>query len=1145
MADGDARAAYKTANIDMRQYKRLQMFTHCEQNSLVNQPLKDHDISVFIRIGSDYQDNYYEYEVPLKVTPPADQWGKMSADQMRDTIWPPVNNFNIELELFENLKEQRDKAMTTNPNVTYQTVFTGTDKQIINNKTTINTIRIRGNPSLSNVQTIMIGIRNPGDANNPYKNDGLPKSAEVWVDELRLTDFSDKGGWAANARTQIKLADFGMVNLSGSIVTPGFGGIETKVNDRAKEETMQYDLSGNFELGKFFPKKTQITIPTFASYSQTIIMPEYDPLDPDITMSVATRNMSSHDKDTFLRLTEDRVTRRSINFTNVKINKVSKKPHFYDPGNFSISYSYSDIYATNINTVYNLQKIYKVGFTYLYNVHPKNVMPLKNVKLFNNSMFRIFKDLNFYYLPTSVSFRTYINRTYQEVQLRNLFDNNMIIAPTYEKNFLWTRAYDVKYDLTKALKIDFTANNLSTFYEDPNHTITSRNLLDSLKTFGHTTEYDQQINVTYNTPINKLPLLDWTSLQARYTANYSWQFTPPLISSENESISLGNTIKNGNSIQLNGQLNFSQIYNKVKFLRDLNQTSGTKKGQKKEKKEKEMKTVTFQKHLASLKAGVPKSITHKLGSEEVKVTMKDASGKEIKGKTEVVSSNRILFTSETDATDVTVVIEGKVEAGPDIMMILFRNLTRLAIGVKNISASYTVNGNTLIPGYTNQSNLFGSVIKENHLAPGLPFILGVQDDSIARKLGAYRWLTDSTALLNSPIMMNRTKNWNFRSTIEPLPGLKIDLVANYSNSQTISEYYNWDGKNFDFSSPTVSGNFSMTIISLSTFENLKASNQYQSKAFQNLLNYRSTISSMLHDRQMAIDPGNYYRFMNNDSLYPSHPGNQNGFGPTSQQVLIPSFLAAYTGVSPGKVPLDMIPGLSFLRPNWRITYDGLSNIPFVALYLRSVTLSHSYSSTYNIGSYTTDFQYDPKYHGNSYEIDSSFNFYPQYDVGSVSINEQFSPLIGIDMTWKNNLSTRFEYKKSRILVLELDNDCISETRSDEYIIGAGYKFPNVPLRFITLSGTTTNVKSDLNLKVDLSIKDDITILRSIQLQTNQQQATAGTQSVQISVTADYALSDKLKVSLFYKRLLNNPVVQTTFRTVSTDIGFSVNFALAQ
>ncbi len=516
LADGDARAAYKTASLDMRQYKKLQMFAHCEK--IGNQTLINNDVSVFIRIGSDFQNNYYEYEVPMWVTDPTKLKGGISAD----SVWPSINNFVIPLDLLTKIKLDRDKA-----NVPKENVFV----ESYGDNGSTKTIRVCGTPVLSTITAIMIGVRNPGNKNNPYPNDRLPKSAEIWVDELRLTDFSDNGGWAATGRAQIKLADLGNVRATGSIITPGFGSIEQNVNDRAKEETLQYGLSTDLELGKFFPDKSNIKIPMYASFTQSVVTPKYDPYNSDITLATSIANAQTQaQKDSLINNAETITTLKSLNFTNMKINKMSRTPHFYDPANFSLNLGVSEKLYQDPTTQFDRTLKKEAGFNYIFNYRPKNYTPLQKVGFLNNQYLRIIHDFNFYLAPQSVSFRTNMDYIIRDIKLRDISGDGLGMPESKSIDFEWRRMYDIKYDLTRSLKVDFSINNTSRIIDlnnsnDPNwNTYTDyekekRNILQFING-GNPLDYNHMLNVTYTVPINKLPFLDWTNVTARYTATY-------------------------------------------------------------------------------------------------------------------------------------------------------------------------------------------------------------------------------------------------------------------------------------------------------------------------------------------------------------------------------------------------------------------------------------------------------------------------------------------------------------------------------------------------------------------------------------------------------------------------------------------------
>jgi len=318
LQDGDARGVYKNVQLDLRAYKDMQMFIHCESSDPANL-LKNGDVTAFIRIGSDFTNNYYEYEIPLQVTP----WGTYNTNNATDqnTVWPGANQMDIVISKLENVKLARDAAMgKSGSGVSLQLPFTQKDG--------VNNITVVGNPTISNLQVIMLGVRNPKKTvATAGTDDGLPKCTEVWFDELRMTNFSEKGGWAALTRVTAKLADWGTLSLAGNISTPGFGSLETTVGNLSRETDEGFSLATNLEMGKFFPQTWGISVPMYIGYSKQLIIPEYNPLDPDILLNSTLNNMTKPQQDSLKSIVISVMTQKSINFTNVHKNrgKNSKK----------------------------------------------------------------------------------------------------------------------------------------------------------------------------------------------------------------------------------------------------------------------------------------------------------------------------------------------------------------------------------------------------------------------------------------------------------------------------------------------------------------------------------------------------------------------------------------------------------------------------------------------------------------------------------------------------------------------------------------------------------------------------------------------------------------------------------------------------
>ena len=364
LENGFTKYAFRYLDLDIRQYGRIKMYSHAEAGS-DNSDLEDGDISIVLRLGTDFENNYYEYEVPLTVT----RAGQNAPEQ----VWPSANEINLQLDKFIQAKQNRNRQTVT-PGGSINGVFETADGN--------NTIRIRGNPNLAEVRVVMIGVRNRSAIAGNLTDDGLPKCAQVWANELRLSDFNNTGGWASVARMNAQIADLGTVNLSGSMSTPGWGSLEQKLNERQRETRQQYDLSTTLDLAKFLPEGANVTIPMYYSISEAIVRPEFNPLDPDIKMKdfLRSEELTKDYKDSILRITDDYTRRRSLNFTNVRKTpgQNKKKSHFYDVENLAFTYSYTQLYKRDVNTEIDKLETYRGAINYSFSGKAKNIEPFKN-----------------------------------------------------------------------------------------------------------------------------------------------------------------------------------------------------------------------------------------------------------------------------------------------------------------------------------------------------------------------------------------------------------------------------------------------------------------------------------------------------------------------------------------------------------------------------------------------------------------------------------------------------------------------------------------------------------------------------------------------------------------------------------------------
>lgn len=1050
LRDGDARAAFRNVQFDIRSYKKLRMFIHAESSD-PSQPIAYGDATVFIRLGNDLDQNYYEYEVP--VVP--------SVFFNRDpyNVWPEDNDMVIEFAKLNDLKIQRDQSSYPR-NLRYA----GTDGT--------RRVFVKGSPNLSQMRSIMIGIRNPkkdGEEANPWAPDnGLAKCLEVWVNELRLTDFDQRGGYAAVARLNAQLADLGTVSVAANYSTPFWGSIDKRVSERQRDTRYGLDVSANLEMGKFLPEKSNVRIPMYVGYSEQVINPQFDPLNPDIEFNDATRTLSREERRERLRQSRTYTRRRSMNFTNVRKDRGqgggAERP--WDVENLSLSYSYSDQEYYDINTAFENTRTYRGSLAYLHTPKPRPIEPFKDIGFVSKSKWlKLIKDFNVNMGFKQVSMRTSVDRQYLERLVKPNPDiESLPPRPTYNKNFNWQSQYGFKYDLTRSLKLDFNANNLAVIGETPGrvnpryadeYQAWKDSVIASVRGFGEVTRYDHTAALTYTLPLDKLPLTDWITANTSYTAGYQWDRAPFTQDT------LGHVIQNSQNISVNGQFNFVNLYNKWKYFKKINDKA---KGSK------------------------PKPATAPArGGVQPKPDEQPKEGGKIN------------------------VLEG---------------LARVLMTVRTGSITYSQNSGMLLPGYGRKTNILGM---DNFMAPGFGFVLGQQDHALngdlvrdfAREAAGNGWLVTTPSIFTARTNA-RTENINARLSLEPFRGMRVEMSANRtiaSNRRSFFRYNN-DVQGYVNDSPNETGSFSVSMIAWrSAFS--RDDGNFVNQVFQDVLDNRRVIS----ERLAAGNP---------ESVLDTQTGYYTGYGPTNQDVVIPAFLAAYTGRSARTVglnPFKLLPA-----PNWDVTYDGLTKLPFFAKYFRTFTVKHSYRATFNVANYITNLLYVPG--GNA--TDAAGNFIPERQISVLTIQEGMRPLMSFDGTLKNGLLAKVEYNRDRNLSLGLTNYQVTEVRGKEYVVGTGYRFKNVKLPFMI---GAKKPESDMNVRVDLSLRDNFTVIRK--MEELQNQVTAGQKVLSIKTSADYVLNQRLNVRAFYERVVNTPVISTSFPSANTNVGIAIRFTLTQ
>ena len=578
-------------------------------------------------------------------------------------------------------------------------------------------------------------------------------------------------------RITAKLADVATISFAGSRMTPGFGSIELHAAEIEREDFRSIDFSTSVEFGKFFPERWRLRIPMYYAYSRQSTLPEYDPLDSDIPLEVALDNAANrHLRDSIKRNAEDYVMRKSLNFTNVGIESKDGKSHFFDWSNLSLTYSYNKSFARNVNLERDLEKNYRGLISYIYNGMPPIVEPFKKSKskTLNSKYLRLIKDFNFYYMPSMFSITSDITRNYREVKSKNLDNPNLLIEPTYDKDFMWTRDYAFKFNLTRNLVVDFHATTQARIDEpegivdrqrDPERyqqwkDTVWNNILDG----GRPVNYNHDFSVQYTVPVNKLPFLDWTSLQLGYSTRYDWQAAAVTADSTN----LGNVIRNASALQMNGDLSLTSLYNKSKFLREMIRPPRKQRG----------KNVKFETGMDKVQKGKPVVVRHRLKTGDIQARLTAADGKNIKLGYESVGRNKIRINSSETLEGGKLLVTGTETPHAGVGNAVARFFVGILTGFKTLSVGYSEDKGTTLPGFLPEARWLGQQSYNGSSAPGFKFLFGGQDENFGLKAAGKGWITtDSTQ--NNPFLMNASRTVYVRALFEPIKKLRVNLTSNW------------------------------------------------------------------------------------------------------------------------------------------------------------------------------------------------------------------------------------------------------------------------------------------------------------------------------------------------------------------------------
>jgi cell surface protein SprA len=1124
---GDARAIYRNTQLDLRNYKRLQMWIHAESliDNLTN--LQSGDLSLFIRLGTDVKNNYYEYEIPLTLTPEGKYDNNLTSD--RYIVWPRDNYLDLTLQNLVDLKLQRNKAKAQEGSgVGYATEYSEYDPDNEHNRMTV-----LGNPTLSDVRVMLIGVRN---------NASTTKAGTVWINELKVTDFNEDGGWAAKANATLSVSDVATLNFGAHIETAGFGSVDQSLNSRRMDDYEQYNFAVQTNLGRFLPESAKLNAPIYYSVTKEKTTPKYNPLDQDVLLKDALDEASSKaERDSINAYAVETSTVRNFSISGLKFDVHSARPMPWDPGNFTFNFSFNKQSKSDPTTEYENTNDYRGSLQYSYTPYSKGAHPFSWIKSKNKNL-KFIKEWQFSFLPTSISFLTTMSRYYYEQQTRSETDVMFQLPVSVSKNFLWDRQLNITWNLTKSISLNFTSNT-SARIEETTGAVNRKLFPDkykewkdtvwqSIRSMGTPWSYNQSFVASYKAPFSSIPVLDFLSASLNYNATYKWDRGATI-----DGVSVGNTIANQASWGADSRFNFESLYKKIPYIKDIDKRfTSTRTAQRRRDPKHFQRTYT-------LLPDTTINVRHNLRTTKVKVSATDTDGKRVAIKSRIVDANNIVILTRGNNTPVNIIVDETFKDVKPLWTELAEHAVRFVMSPRSVSFKWKRTTTTSIPLFQPSiGNIFGQSKSYGPMSPGLDFAFGFTDESYINKALDRGWLITDDGQ-TSPALFSRNTELNLEVNLEPVKGLKIQLTSNRTDNRTNQIQFMYEDM------PTTrTGTFTKTHWAFATaLRGSKASDGYYSDAFQQFIDNIPVVAQRIQNQYVGTTyPSTGFMNGNAHAGAPFDPA-VGSTSSTSSDVLIPAFIAAYSGKDAATVYTTPFPSFAQALPNWRITYDGITNFFNLSSKFKNISLSHAYQCTYSVGSYSSYLNWISAGKGDmGFTLDElTGNPIPSspYNISSVTITEKFAPLIGIAVTLKNEMTIGAEYRDQRTLTLNTSAGQVVEATTKGLTLSYGYKIVGFNT-FLKMKGSQQGVSNDLTLNAEFSLQNNQALIRRIE--SNYTQPTSGTRTLGINFSANYILSKRLTIGAYFDHQVNTPLVTTSsYPTTNSSYGISFNLNLAR
>ncbi|MFK7848368.1 MAG: cell surface protein SprA [Rhodothermales bacterium] len=1163
---GTQRAISKTYpnDLDLLRYSNMRLFVHMHGELWDGTDLKSLErnesrekVKLFIRLGANETNDYYEYEQPLT---PA-EFGSSNQDEIWQTNqmfgdeFLDLNSVNIVLGALNQLKVARDEFDNNGLPFPTDSLFWNTQDGSVNVDFAPpgTRIGIKGTPSLGRVNTIVMGIRNPvpeGDDIGDELGD-----VTVWVNELRTSGYDETNGWAALANVDIKLADLGGIKANLRRQTDGFGSLESSLGERDQNDLNNWSVAGDLNLDKLIPERAGWSIPVSGQIQSNTSTPKFAPSRGDVRLQEITDQIQGQDlspEEKQERIRETREAAQAYSYTRSMSFRVSKRNSKWAlmrilVDGLSLNYSYTDKESRNPSQKLNDSWRWSSNLSYLLNVpQPKTLRPfwfLESIPVIG-----LLGDLRFNYLPQSIKASASASRNFSEAQQRVSGRlsalEELSTSPVREQHtFSHRRNVSVQYNPFQFLNLSFdtsTNQSLNQLGVDTLHSVIDLNtdslyrnvnIADSVRlaafgispdqvgvsAFGveqlqivsarkalsglftndsdlRTEQHDQRFNATFQPNFNRNGFLNWVNVQpVTYTVQYAWQ-------NGATGRVTGANIRNQVSIRSGITLRPIDLWRKIPFyermeeeqrkseqekqtkIRERDQRRQTKRDEKKERKEKrkeEKKAAALKKqedearleieNIARKERGEDKiSLEEFLEAERALLEMleaadaqedaaneenaddvanpddvensdvqqqeeaENAANADFEEGDEEAAANAAVDQVAQDSLGNPVPGEGILEQEKKKRLVtlpklkplsLVRRIALAATGVRDLSVNYTASRNSAssnvgIP----QFNTAGEISDVTVNYSLIEALFNGNGPPISYRFGLDRKIPIANRIVTNNLQVTDVLSDNNR--------VQAQTALNPSSNLTINLTWSLDwGNNTNFTFRPIDDGLG----TIDETRTERGNNSASIWAFR--ANYTDLFSKQLgayaDDAALAAN------------LNELGDENNDGRVVLTNKTLVADFLDTYLN---GNRSLDGTRALlRFPMPSWRVNYTGLSNWPLFQLFAQKVTVRHGYSADY-----TTDFRTnlisDPT---DQFLLGSKSISYDiaGVETGAVRINERFSPLVGFDLDFKNQIQTNLAWNKTNIYSLSSTSFEVNETETSELSFSASYQKRGLKLPF--------------------------------------------------------------------------------------------------